>query len=79
MAKAQNGWRKLSGSGQRKIERILALGSCAVRRQFVATDRRRSQKVQVLDYIKTWPLTADRAANGAAFGRAQWKGGRNDS
>ena len=79
MAKAQNGWRKLSGSGQRKIERVLAPGSRAVRRQFVATDRRQSQKVQVLDYIKTWPLTADRVAKGAAFGRAQWKGGRNDS
>ena len=49
MAKAQNGWRKLSGSGQRKIERVLAQGSRAVRRQFVATDRRQSQKVQVLD------------------------------
>jgi len=78
MAKAHNGWRKLSGSGQRKIEKIVALGDRAVRRQFVATDGRPSQKVQVLDYIKTWPLAANRVANGAAFGRAQWKGGRND-
>jgi hypothetical protein len=78
MAKAQNGWRKLSGSGQRKVERILVLGGRAVRRQIVATDRRQPQKAQVLDYIKTWPLTADRVASGAAFGRAQWKGGRND-
>ena len=59
-------------------ERFLALGGRAVRRQFVATDRGQSQKVQVLDYIKTWPLTVDRAAKGAAFGRAQKKGGRND-
>lgn len=78
MAKAQNGWRKLSGSEQRKIEKMVLLGDRAVRRQFVAADRQPSQKVQVLDYIKTWPLTADRVANGAAFSRAQWKGGRND-
>jgi hypothetical protein len=59
-------------------ERILALGGPAMRRQFVATDRRQWQKVQVLDYIKTWPPTVDRVAKGAAFGRAQWKGGCND-
>jgi hypothetical protein len=52
-------------------ERILALGGPAVRRQFVATDRRQLQKDQVLDYIKTWPLTADRVAKGVAFGPAQ--------
>ena len=76
MGKAQNGWRKLCGSGRWKMDRILDLGGRAVRRQFVATDRRQSQKVQVLDYIKTWRLTADRVANGAAFGRAQWNGGK---
>jgi hypothetical protein len=78
MAKAQNGWRKLSGSGKRKIERILNLGDCAVGRQFVAAAWRETQNVQVLDYIKTWSLTADRVANGSIFARAQWKGGRND-
>ena len=62
MAKAQNGWRKLSGSGQRKIEKILALGDRAVRRQFVAADRRSSQKVQVLNYIKTCHLTGAQVA-----------------
>ena len=51
-------------------ERILALGGRAVRRQFVATDRGQSQRVQVLDYIKTWPLTVDRAAKG----RRLWSG-----
>ena len=62
MAKAQNGWRKLSGSGQRKIEKILALGDRAVRRQFVAADRRPSQKVQVFNYIKTCQLTGAQVA-----------------
>ena len=62
MAKAQNGWRKLSGSGQRKIEKFVALGDRAVRRQFVAADRRPSQKVQVLNYIKTWQLTGAQVA-----------------
>jgi len=62
MAKAQNGWRKLSGSGQRKIEKIVALGDRAVRRQFVAADRRQAQKVQVLNYIKTCQLTGAQVA-----------------
>lgn len=51
MAKAQNGWRKLSGSGQRKIEKFVALG-----------DRGPSLNVQVLNYIKTWQLTGAQVA-----------------
>ena len=51
MAKAQNGWRKLSGNEQRKIEKFVALG-----------DRGPSLNVQVLNYIKTWQLTGAQVA-----------------
>jgi hypothetical protein len=40
VAKSHNGWRKLSGSAKRKIEKFLSLGERAVRRQFVAARRR---------------------------------------
>jgi hypothetical protein len=41
MAKSHNGWKKLSRSGQRKIEAIIRQGERYTLRQFVAADRRR--------------------------------------
>ncbi len=40
MAKSHNGWRKLSGSAKRKIEKILTQGDRTTRRFFIAAKRR---------------------------------------
>ena len=41
MPKAQRGWRKLSGSAKRKIEKILAQGDRYFYRQFNSASRRK--------------------------------------
>jgi hypothetical protein len=41
MAKSHNGWKKLSRSGQRKIEAIIRQSERYTLRQFVAVERRR--------------------------------------
>ena len=45
MAKSQNGWKKLSGSGRRRIEKILARGDRAFYRQFNSARRRHMKGV----------------------------------
>jgi hypothetical protein len=44
MAKSHNGWKKLSGTGKRKIERILAQGDRTTRRFFIAAKRHEMER-----------------------------------